>query len=234
MSVNLDLLSQLGLSTTGGATTASAAAGSASTGTASGQLTQSDFLQLMTTQMNNQDPTNPMDSGQFMSQIAQFASVSGIQDMQSSITQLVNSFTANQTMQAASLVGHQVIAKGSNAQLGSDGTLTGAINLTQDTSDLAVGVYDSAGQLVRKIDLGPQSQGLLPFNWDGVTDQGGKAPSGIYTIKAVADIGGSSQAVDTYVASTVDSVVVDSTNNQLMLNTSGGETISMSDVKQIM
>jgi flagellar basal-body rod modification protein FlgD len=233
--LNLDLLNQLGLAAPGTVPApAAASGGGASTGSISDQLNQSDFLKLMTTQLNNQDPTSPMDSSQFLAQIAQFASVSGIQDMQSSISQLVNSFTANQTMQAASLIGHQVIAKGSNAPLSPDGALVGAINLPQDTSDLVVGVYDGAGQLVRKLDLGPQYQGLLPFDWDGVTDLGQSAPSGLYTIKAIADVNGASQAMDTYVASTVDSVVVDPASNQLMLNTSGGETIKMSDVKQIM
>ena len=227
--LNVDLMNQLGL--TSAASSSSAASTANKVG---GQLGQQDFLKLMTTQLNNQDPTNPMDNGQFLAQIAQFASVSGIQDMQSSIKQLTDSLISNQSMQAASLVGHQVVATGSNAVLGSGGALSGAVDVTQSTSDLVVGIYDASGQLMKNMDLGAQGKGLLPISWDGVTDNGVNAPPGLYQIKAVANIGGSAQAMSTYVASTVDSVMIDPTTQQIMLNTSGGETIKMSDVKQIM
>ncbi len=221
--LNVDLMNQLGLT-----------APAASSSKVSGKLGQDDFLKLMTTQLNNQDPTNPMDNGQFLAQIAQFASVSGIQDMQSSIQQLTDSLVSNQTMQAASLVGRGVVAAGSNAVLGSNGVLSGAIDLPQSTNHLVLGIYDSAGQLVRKLDYGAQGSGMLPFQWDGMTDNGGNAPSGIYQIKAEANINGSAQAMNTYVASSVNSVMVDPTTKQIMLNTSNGESIKMSDVKQIM
>ena len=225
--LNVDLMNQLGL-------TAPAASTGSASGKVSGKLGQDDFLKLMTTQLNNQDPTNPMDNGQFLAQIAQFASVSGIQDMQGSIKQLADSLVSNQTMQAASLVGRGVVATGSNAILGANGVLSGAIDLPQSTNDLVLGIYDSAGQLVRKLDYGAQGKGTLPFQWDGVTDNGGNSPSGIYQIKAEANINGSMQAMNTYVASSVDSVMVDPATKQIMLNTSNGESIKMSDVKQIM
>ena len=227
--LNVDLMSQLGLA----APTAAASAGPTSS-KIGGQLGQSDFLKLMTTQLNNQDPTQPMDNSQFLAQIAQFASVSGIQDMQGSIKQLADSFVSNQTMQAASLVGHQIVATGSHAVLSGNGPLSGAIDLSQSTDQLAVGIYDGAGQLVKQINLGPQSSGTIPFTWDGVSAGGVNAPSGIYQIKALADIGGAPQAMNTYVASKVDSVMLDPASQAIMLNTSNGETIKIGDVKQIM
>jgi flagellar basal-body rod modification protein FlgD len=199
----------------------------------SGQLNQSDFLKLMTTQLNNQDPTQPTDSSQMLAQMAQFASVSGIQDMQSSIKQLADTLVANQTMQAATLVGHQVIAAGSNAELNSNG-LSAAIDLSQSTDQLIVGIYDKAGQLVKQINLGAQSQGTIPFTWNGITDGGVNAPDDIYQIKAVANINNTPQAMSTYVASNIGSVVVDSANHKIMLNTSNGDTVNFSDVKQLM
>lgn len=226
---NVDLMNQLGLQSPA----AGAASGPASS-KISGELGQDDFLKLMTTQLNNQDPTNPMDNSQFLAQIAQFASVSGIQDMQSSIKQLADSLIANQTMQATSLVGRQVVVPGSNAMLGGNGTLSGAIDLSQSTNDLVVGIYDGAGQLVRKLDYGAQAKGTIPFQWDGVTDKGEAAPPGIYRIKAEANINGSMKAMGTYVAASVDSVMVDAATQRIMLNTSNGESIKMGDVKQIM
>ena len=229
--LNVDLMSQLGLMSP------ASSAGSTSSSTSSkinGQLGQQDFLKLMTTQLNNQDPTNPMDNSQFLAQIAQFASVSGIQDMQNSVKQLTDSLISNQTMQAASLVGHQVVAAGSNAVLGTNGVLSGAVDLSQSTNSLVVGIYDGAGQLVKKMNLGAQGKGLLPIAWDGITDNGLNAPPGVYQIKAEANINGAAQSMSTYVASGIDSVMVDPATQQLLLNTSSGESVKMSDVKQIM
>lgn len=227
--LNMDLMTQLGLV----APTAASGTGSTAIKT-SGQLGQSDFLKLMTTQLNNQDPTQPMDNSQFLAQIAQFSSVSGIQDMQNSIKQLADSFVSNQTMQAASLVGRNIVAVGSNAVLSANGSLNGAIDLTQSTNQLVVGIYDSAGQLVKQMDMGPQSKGTIPFTWDGISDDGNNAKSGLYQIKAMANIGESPQAMNTYVASRVDSVMLDPTSQKIMLSTSNGETIKIGDVKQIM
>ena len=226
--INTDLMNQLGL--TKGAAVNSA---SSTNSKISGKLNQSDFLKLMTTQLNNQDPTQPADSSQMLAQMAQLSTVSGIQDMQTSLKQLVNTMMASQTTQAAALVGHQVVAPGSTATLSSNG-LSGAVDLTQDTNQLAVGIYDSAGQLVKQMDLGAQSKGTVPFSWDGIMDNGTAAPNGLYQIKAMANANGSAEAMGTYVASKVDSVTVDSASQNITLNTSGGDAIKISDIKQLM
>jgi flagellar basal-body rod modification protein FlgD len=168
-----------------------------------------------------------------LAQMAQLSTVSGIQDMQTSLKQLVNTMMASQTTQAAALVGHQVVAPGSTATLTSNG-LSGAVDLTQDTNQLAVGIYDSAGQLVKQMDLGAQSKGTVPFSWDGIMDNGTAAPNGLYQIKAMANANGSAEAMGTYVASKVDSVTVDSASQNITLNTSGGDAIKISDIKQLM
>lgn len=225
--ISPDLVNQLGLTSYAGNATVNAVKNTSNLG-------QEDFLKLLSTQLNNQDPTQPMDNSQFLAQIAQFASVTGIQDMQNSLKQLAGSLISNQTMQAASLVDHEVVASGANAVLGQEGSLSGAVDLSQTTNQLLLGIYDGAGQLVRKINYGPQSKGLMPVSWDGITDSGARAQPGIYTIRAEALVDGSPQAMGTYVASRVDSVMVDAANQQIMLNLSNGETIGMSEIKQIM
>ena len=226
--MNVDLMNQLGLTKGIAASSASSASSKIS-----GQLGQSDFLKLMTTQLNNQDPTQPTDSSQMLAQMAQLSTVSGIQDMQSSLKKLVDTMMASQTTQAAALVGHQVIAAGSSATLSSAG-LSGAIDLSQDTNQLAVGIYDSAGQLVKQMNLGAQTQGTVPFAWDGIMDNGTAAPNGVYQIKAMANVSGNAEAMSTYVASKVDSVTVDSATQNITLNTSSGDAIKISDIKQLM
>jgi flagellar basal-body rod modification protein FlgD len=226
--INTNLMNQLGLNK-GAAVNSS----SSTSSKINGQLNQSDFLKLMTTQLNNQDPTQPADSSQMLAQMAQLSTVSGIQDMQSSLKQLVNTMLASQTTQAAALVGHQVVAPGSNATLSSNG-LSGAVDLTQDTNQLAVGIYDSAGQLVKQLNMGAESKGTVPFSWDGIMDNGTAAPNGLYQIKAMANVSGTAEAMNTYVAATVNSVTVDSTAQNVTLNTSGGDAIKISDIKQLM
>ena len=225
---NVDLMNQLGLGTS-----SVSASSSTNSSTGNSQLGQSDFLKLMATQLNNQDPTQPTDSSQMLAQMAQLSTVSGIQDMQSSLKQLVDTMMAGQTTQAAAMVGHQIVAPGSTTTLTANG-LSGAVNLSQDTNQLAVGIYDSSGQLVKQLDMGAQAKGTIPFTWDGIMDNGNAAPSGLYQIKAVANVSGSPQAMDTYVASTVDSVSVDSSTNSITLNTSGGDAVKLSDIKQLM
>ena len=102
------------------------------------------------------------------------------------------------------------------------------------TNQLALGIYDSAGQLVKQIDLGAQTQGTVPFAWDGIMDNGTAAPNGLYQIKAVANVSGTAEAMNTYVASTVNSVTVDAATQNITLNTSGGDAIKISDIKQLM
>ena len=225
---NVDLMNQLGL-----ASAAASPIGSSAASTVSGQLNQSDFLKLMTTELNNQDPTQPTDSSQMLAQMAQLSTVSGIQDMQGSLKQLTDTMIASQTTQAAALVGHEVIAPGSSTALSANG-LNGAINLPNGTDHLAVGIYDSAGQLVKQLNMGAQSQGTIPFNWDGIMDNGAAAPNGLYQIKAIADIAGSPEVMNTYVASTVNSVTVDSATQNIILNTSSGDAIKITDIKQLM
>ena len=233
-SVDTSLLSQLGLNAWGNSATAATAGSQNGSGqVGSSQLNQSDFLKLMTTQLNNQDPTQPTDSSQMLAQMAQLSTVSGIQDMQGSLKQLADTLLASQTTQAASLVGHEVVAPGSKATLGANG-LSGAIDLTQDTSQLALVIYDSSGQLVKQINLGAQSKGTIPFSWDGVMANGATAPSGLYQIKAIAGLNGSQQQMNTLVATTVNSVSVDGTSQNITLNTSNGDGVKISDIKQLM
>ena len=99
---------------------------------------------------------------------------------------------------------------------------------------MALGIYDGAGQLVKQIDMGAQTKGTIPFTWDGITDSGTSAQNGLYQIKAVANVSGSPQAMSTYVASTVDSVTVDTATQNITLNTSSGDAVKVNDIKQLM
>jgi len=112
-------------------------------------LDVNDFLTLMTTQLKNQDPLKPMDSTAFVGQLAQFGTVSGIQSMQTSLGTLSDSLRASQTLSGTSLVGHDVLAPGTKAILGSSDTVQGAFDVPENAVNLKVTITDASGQTVR-------------------------------------------------------------------------------------
>jgi flagellar basal-body rod modification protein FlgD len=196
------------------------------------QLGQAQFMQLMIAQLRNQDPTKPMDPSEFLGQLAQFGTVSGIQDMQNSLSTLSDALRSQQVLGGTSLVGHHVLAASETASLAEGGIVEGAVNIPEGTSTATLVVTDASGQLVRRMPLSAQ-QGENGFRWDGLTDQGQSAPAGTYTMKAIANIGGLESQVETQIASRVGSVTLDPNNYTLTLNTDLGP-IPLSRVRRVM
>jgi flagellar basal-body rod modification protein FlgD len=196
------------------------------------KLGQAQFMQLMIAQLKNQDPTKPMDPSEFLGQLAQFGTVSGIQDMQTSLSTLADSLRSSQLLGGTSLVGHNVLATADTAWVGATGGISGAIDMPEGTSAATLVVTDASGQLVRRLPLSTQ-QGLGEFQWDGTTDQGEHAPAGNYTIKAIANVGGIEEQLETQISSRVGSVTLDPATNTLTVNTDIGP-IPLSRVRRVM
>src|SRR5262245_4718275 len=131
------------------------------------ELGQEDFLKLMITQFKNQDPFKPMENGEFLAQLAQFSTVKGLDDLNSSFANLSSSVVSNQALQASSLLGRTVLVDGNVGNLVAGGSLGGAVDLPSSASDVIVQISDRNGTLVRQIDLGTQGAGLARFTWDG-------------------------------------------------------------------
>ncbi len=212
--------------------TGSAGSSSASTTGSTGQLQQNEFLQLMVAQLKNQNPTQPTDPTQFVTQLAQFSQVTGIENMQASMSSLVNSMRTSQAMSGTSLVGHQILAPATTATIASGDQVSGAADVPADTTALQVQVQDSSGQTIRVFGVSPQ-QGLTGFTWDGKTNSGTAAPSGTYTFKVVAAADGTATSLDPLLQTTVKSVTIDPTTQDLTLNTNSG-AIDLSTVRQVM
>ena len=207
--------------------------------------TQQRFLTLLTTQLQNQDPTNPMDNSQLTTQIAQLSTVSGIEQLNTTVSSLMAGLQANQTMQAASMIGHSVLAPGSNIQLVSsdtkndDGTTTTTHNavfgtqLAANADDVKVTIRDSKGNVVDSIDLGKQSAGTVPIIWDGTTSDGTTvAPDGTYTFEIAATANGAAVQSTNLAFGTVSSVTNGATGAKLNVSNIG--SINLSDVVQIL
>ncbi|MDD3764929.1 MAG: flagellar hook assembly protein FlgD [Nevskiales bacterium] len=194
-------------------------------------LGQDDFLMLMTAQLQNQDPMKPMENGEFLSQIAQFSTVSGIQDMQASIADLAASLTSDQTLQAATLVGRNVLVPSEEGYLPADESMQAAAYLPY-SGELSVDVVDASGQLVRNLDLGTQSAGIARFSWDGLDNAGNRLPEGSYSLRARVTQGSSQESIPTLAVGQVQSVALGSTG--LTLDLRGLAPTALADVQQIL
>ena len=213
--------------------TAASAAQQATVGAGNMQLTQADFLQLMTSELKDQNPMQPADPTQFLGQLAQMSEVSSLQSMQTSLSGLASSLQSSQMLNGAALLGKQVLAPGTTATLAAGGSVAAAVSAPAAASSLTVTVTSAGGALVKSFTVTPQSSGLTNFTWDGTTTNGTAAPAGTYTFAVSANINGSSQAVSPMVASTVNSVTLDPTTQSLDVNTTNG-TIPLSSVVSIL
>jgi flagellar basal-body rod modification protein FlgD len=205
---------------------ASAASSASAAVPANMQINESQFLQLISTQLQNQDPLQPTDPSQFLGQLEGLSEVSSLQNMQAAMA-------ANQVTSGASLLNQYVLAPGTTATLASGGTIAGAVNAPSGATSLMVSISDSSGAPVTSFQVAPASSGMTNFSWNGATSSGTTAAAGTYTIAVNATVNGASQAVSPMVVSQVQSVTIDSGTQQLDLNTTSG-TVPLSSVVSIL
>lgn len=173
-----------------------------------GDLAQEDFLQLMLTQLKNQDPFKPMESGEFLGQLAQFGTVQGLAGLQTSFDSLSSSLVSNQALQASTLVGRSALARTPALGIAAGQPVTGAVDLPASTSGITVSIRDSLGQTVRTLTLGAQPSGLAQFSWDGLDADGVPARAGRYSFTAAYQTGTEAVAADTLLRAPIDSVLL--------------------------
>lgn len=196
-------------------------------------LGQEDFLKLLVAQMNNQDPTQPTENGEFLAQMAQFGTVDGIQSMKHSIESLSASMQSNQALQASTLVGRSVLVPGYQANLSEGKSIRGATELPNSASQVRVSILNQNGELVRQMNLGSQPAGTVSFEWDGKNNSGETAKPGNYLISVQGVFGNQTMELTPMLYANVDSVSIGTGGAGLQLNLAGQGSISLSQVKQI-
>jgi flagellar basal-body rod modification protein FlgD len=197
------------------------------------KLGQADFLKLMTTQLQNQDPFAPMENGEFLAQIAQFSTVSGIQDLQASFEKLSQSLVSNQALQATNLVGRSVLAPTGVAALEQGGAVKGVVEVPASSNEVKVTIHAASGETIRNLHLGGQPAGNAHFQWDGIKDDGAHAAPGTYFVVASGQYDGRQVALDTLLSSTVDSVTLGG-DGGLLLDLRGVGPLDFTQVRQIL
>jgi len=216
---------------TSGSNSSGSAASSSSTG-AVGGLTMNDFLTLMTAQLQNQDPLNPTDSNEFLSQLSELSTVEGISQLNTSMTTLSDSMLSSQALTSAALVGQGILAPASSATYASGQSLSGAVQVPTGATSAAVTITNSAGVVVDQQTV-TATAGLQNFSWNGTMNNGQQAPSGTYSVAANAVVGGASQTASTYLNGTVSSVTLGASGASPTLNTEQLGPVALSDVQQI-
>jgi flagellar basal-body rod modification protein FlgD len=193
---------------------------------------QDQFLTLMLAQLKNQDPLKPMEPAQFLGQLAQFSTVTGIQDMKTSVSDLSQSLRSAQMISGTNLVGHSILSAGSAVRFDGTGTVSASAGSPSGTTRIEVGVRDASGALVRRFEVSPQGD-FTDFAWDGRTDAGELAAAGSYKLEAVGVVNGQSQSLELLTPSKVNSVTIDTQGTGLILNTSAG-SVALGDVRRVM
>jgi flagellar basal-body rod modification protein FlgD len=191
---------------------------------------QDRFLKLLTTQLKNQDPLNPMDNAQMTSQLAQISTVDGIEKLNATLQKMLASSASAEAMQAAALVGHQVMVAGSGLQLGDTGA-AGGIDLGASADQVTVTIKDVNGIVMNALNLGALDAGVHDFGWDGKTAAGVKAVNGAYSISVSATRGGDKVAATALQLASVQNINQSSQGVSLNLGALG--LVMMSDIKQI-
>lgn len=175
-----------------------------------------------------------MESGDFLSQMAQFGTVNGVTELNKSFSTLATSLQSSQALQASTMVGNSVLVPGNRAELVAGGEVKAAVNLEQSTSNLAVNVIDQFGQTVKTIGLGSQTSGLTKFTWDGRDNNGQPVAPGSYTIQAASNVGNQAVAQPVYMYAKVESVTLSKTGGEAQLNLNGLGSVNISQVMEIM
>jgi len=204
-------------------------------GSASGKkaLGKDAFLQLLVTQLKNQNPLEPQGNGEFVAQLAQFSSLEGITSLNDTVSGIAGAFGSSQALQASSLVGRSVIAPGDKAVVDTTKGMTGSVVLPQSVASSTVKITNADGKVVRTIELKDQKAGEASFTWDGKDEAGNVAPAGTYTFAAATTIDDQSVALITNLPATVTSVTISQTGGELMLNLAGLGSVPLSKVQTI-
>lgn len=176
-------------------------------------LGQEDFLKLMTTQLQNQDPFAPMENGDFIAQMAQFSTVSGIGDVNESLSELAGEYEKARIATAASLLGHSVLLPGNIVRPDENGEIHGVLDLPQASSYTTINFSDPVtGELIHSQEIGAIPSGLNGFSWTNIPDEL-RHRDNKFKIEALVDFGEGAQSLSPSIFAEILSTSAGETNN---------------------
>jgi flagellar basal-body rod modification protein FlgD len=198
------------------------------------ELGRDAFLTLLTTQLTNQNPLDPMDNEAFVAQLAQFSSVEGIKGMQASLETMVGGMREEQMLTGASMVGKKIAVEGGFFDGGNGSPSQGSIDLPNGAQSVIFSVYDPAsGELVFRETQGSQLPGRLNLNWNGYNREGELAPNGSYVMSASVVRNGKLETAPVTTMAEVKSVSWDPESQELSLEVGDGDFVTLAQVERI-
>ena len=194
-------------------------------------LGQADFLKLLTAQMKNQDPFDPVDNTEMVAQMAQFSSLAGISEMSSTLKSIAEKLGAATASDAMAYIGRTVLTPGTTAYGRSAGGIAGAVELGDAASDVSVTISDANGTVLKRMNLGAQVKGTAAYDWDGRTDAGDDAGAGPFTVAVSAQNAGKTVGTTNLVWAPV--AAVSTTSGTATLSLPGIGDVPVTAVRQI-
>jgi flagellar basal-body rod modification protein FlgD len=183
---------------------------------------------MLTVQLQNQDPLNPMDNAAMTAQLAALNQVDGINKLNTSVNSLVAQMQSANFMNLASSVGKTALSAGSVAYF-TGSPISMAAKLDNSVSSLKAVIRDGNGQIVNQIDFGAAAAGVTDFIWDGANDEGQKVAQGLYTLELTAtDAQGKVSYPTSYVGAMVASIGQEGSG--LRVGLSDGRNILSTDI----
>jgi flagellar basal-body rod modification protein FlgD len=213
--------------------------GAAATGTAAAEaamkqstgMNKDDFLKLFVTQLQNQDPLNPQDSTQFISQLAQLTQVEQAYNTNTNLQNMLNQGGNSMAMNSVSLIGKQVEAAGNQVNLQSGSPATVNFNLAQSASQVDVAVLDAAGTVIKNISGGAMGSGTGSVAWDGTNNAGTALAPGAYSFSVSAkDASGNAVVSSSRIKGKVDGVDMSGATPVLSI---GSVKLNLTDVTAV-
>jgi len=193
-------------------------------------LDKEDFMMLLMKQLSYQDPLNPMDSTEFTTQLTQFSSLEELNNINSTLEDVLSFQNSMQNAAVADLIGKTVKISGDDLSL--NGTATVDFKLLGDASSVKINIMDSSGKLVWSKDLGAQQAGNLTYVWDGQDLLGNQAADGTYTFEIQAtDQKGNPVELRTRSSGTVTGISFDNGVTYLVLDS--GRRALLSEIQAI-
>ena len=193
------------------------------------QLGQADFLKLMTTQLQNQDPFAPMDNADFIAQMAQFSTVTGITDMGETLKGMSDQLQEFRIATASNLLGHSVLVPGNMARPNENGEIHGVVDLPSSASTSNIRFTNAQGEILHQVDMGAQPRGLVGFSWLDIPSEILESGDAI-RVEAYADTGNGLEAVSPSVFADVLAATTGNGRDGVQLDVRDYGTISAAEV----
>lgn len=198
-----------------------------------GMLTQEDFFALLTQELANQDPTEPVDNNEMISQMTAFSTTDGVSTLNDKFADFASSMSSSQALQASSLVGRSVLVDDNTFGITEGEGAKGKLVTDLAASNVNIYVESAAGEIVQTVSVGTVAAGESVFNWDGLTADGSAAPEGAYRFRIAGLVDGEASELQAMTYRKVESVTLASSSGSIELNLNGGSSMALEDIVEV-